>query len=541
MDSYDYIVIGAGSAGCAVAVRLSADPSVSVLLIEAGGSDRRISARAPLGYSAQFGGATDWAYETEPEPHCAGRRIPEPRGKVLGGTSAMNAMVWVRGSAADYDGWNVPGWGWKDVAPVFRRIESHHIGGPEHGTGGPVRVTRLAQPTEEAERFVDAARAVGVPANDDVGGPDLDGAAISPVTVWRGQRWSTARAYLDSARRRANLTIITRALVHRVVLRSSRAVAVEYERRGQLRVAGARREIVLSAGAFGTPQLLQLSGIGPAQHLRRVGISTVVDSPQVGASLVDHPATYMNWELRDGHVGLADAGHPKWLLQWLLRRRGKLASNFMEAVAHIRSDTTLAAPDFQLICGPAYVWDYARAKYPRPALAIIQSYWTPKSSGSVLVRSSDPRQPPQIRLNSFADSQDVDAVVRAIRLSRQIAATEPLASVLGREIHPGVDDVSDSTLETWIRETSGTTGHPACSAAMGTRPDSALDERLRVRGVTGLRVADASAFPRIPRANTNAPAILFGERCADFILEDAITGRVVAPAASGKRRNPEGV
>ncbi|HJT91223.1 MAG TPA: GMC oxidoreductase, partial [Mycobacterium sp.] len=233
--------------------------------------------------------------------------------------------------------------------------------------------------------------------------------------------------------------------------------------------------------------------------------------------------------------------HPKWLLQWLLRRRGKLASNFMEAVAHIRSDTALAAPDFQLICGPAYVWDYARAKHPRPALAIIQSYWTPKSTGSVLVRSGDPRQPPQIQLNSFADSRDVDAVVRAIRRSRQIAATEPLASVLGREIHPGVDVVSDSALKTWIRETSGTTGHPACSAAMGTDPESVLDERLRVRGVAGLRVADASAFPRIPRANTNAPAILFGERCAEFIVEDAATPDTSVSATSGTPAAPTGV
>jgi choline dehydrogenase len=505
VTTYDYIVIGAGSAGCAVAARLAA-ASHRVLLIEAGGSDRRIPVRAPMAYGAQIGGPTDWAFESEPEPGCDGRRIPQPRGKVVGGTSAMNAMVWVRGTRVDYENWQLPGWGWDDVEPVFRRIES-----------GPMRVTRVAEPDEVSRRFVAAARASGVAANDDVSGPDLDGAAISPVTVWKGRRWSTARGYLDPARRRSNFSLITGALVCRVVIDGGVAVGVEFERWGRRQVAMARREIVLSAGAFGTPSLLQLSGVGPAEHLRSVGIAPVVDSPRVGHNLMDHPATFMNWELAPGFVGLADARNPKWLLRWLFQRTGKLTSNLMEAVAHIRSASDLPAPDFQLIHTPIYA-RIDEMDYPRPALSILQSYWTPASRGSVLVRSPDPRVAPAIQLNTLTAGSDLAAFVRAIRHTREIVATEPLASAVAVEIHPGPNVQTDSELEAWVRATVATTGHPACSAAMGAEPDSALDEQLRVRGVARLRVADASALPRIPRANTNAPAIMVGERCADLML-----------------------
>jgi choline dehydrogenase len=502
VSTYDYIVVGAGSAGCAVAARLAA-ASHTVLLIEAGGSDRRIQVRAPLAYGTQMGGKTDWAYVSEPEPGCDGRRIPQPRGKVLGGTSAMNAMVWVRGTRVDYDGWQLPGWSWDDVEPVFHRIES-----------GPMRVAKVAEPDEVSRRFVAAARAAGEPANDDVRGPDLDGAAISPVTVWKGQRWSTARGYLDRARRLGNFSMVAGALVRRVVIRNGAAVGVEYERRGRCVTALARREIVLSAGAYGTPQLLQLSGVGPAEHLRSVGIDPVVDSPRVGHNLTDHPATFMNWDLARGFIGLADARNPKWLLQWMIRRTGKLTSNLMEAVAHIRSEPGLPAPDFQLI--------HARIdelEYPRPALSILQSYWTPDSRGSVMVRSANPAEPPAIQLNTLTAPNDVAAFVRAIRRTREIVATEPLASAVAVEVHPGPDVSTDGDLEAWVRATVATTGHPACSAAMGIEPDSVLDAQLRVRGVKGLRVADTSALPRIPRANTNAPAIMVGERCADFMLD----------------------
>jgi choline dehydrogenase len=505
VSSYDYMVIGAGSASCAVAARLAA-ASHSVLLIEAGGSDRRLPVRAPLAYGAQMGGKTDWAFESEPEPGCNGRRIPQPRGKVLGGTSAMNAMVWVRGTRDDYDGWQVPGWGWDDVEPVFQRIES-----------GPMRVTRVAEPDEVSRRFVAAARAAGVSASDNISGPELDGAAISPVTVWKGQRWSTARAYLDHAQRLENFAVVSGALVRRIVIRDGAAVGVEYDRRGRSLTATARREIVLSAGAYGTPQLLQLSGVGPAEHLRSVGIDPIVGSPRVGHNLTDHPATFMNWDLAPGFIGLADARNPKWLLRWLIRRSGKLTSNLMEAVAHIRSTSDLAAPDFQLIHAPIYA-RIDEVGYPRPALSILQSYWTPESRGTVMVRSSDARDAPAIQLNTLTSDGDVAAFVRAIRRTREIVSTDPLASAVAVEVHPGPAVNTDEEIAAWVRATVATTGHPACTAAMGTEPDSVLDPQLRVRGVRGLRVADASALPRIPRANTNAPAIMVGERCADFML-----------------------
>jgi choline dehydrogenase len=504
--SYDFIVVGAGSAGCAVAGRLAAESSSTVLLIEAGGSDRRLEVRAPLAAIRQFGTSLDWGYESDPEPGCADRRIPLHAGRVLGGTSAMNMMVWVKGSDLDYDGWQLPGWSWQDVAPVFARIEQ-----------GPIRIGRNPYPDELSKRFVAAARAAGIRADDDISGPELDGAAIAPVTIHNGQRWSTPRGYLGH---RNNLTILTKAEVRRVIIRNGRAVGVEYRRHGRVQQAFADQEIVVSAGAYKTPHLLQLSGIGPADHLRGVGITPLVDSPRVGQGLTDHPHAWAMWSLAPGHIGLADAGNPKWLLQWVFGRRGKFANSVVEAVAHIRSTADLPACDFQLMTALADATADPSAGKLKPALSIGHSYWTPKSRGSVLIRSSDPATPPAIRMNLLSEREDVDALIRAVQRSREIMGTEPIASTVGRELlpGPGVD------VEASIRETAITTYHPSCTVAMGTQPDSPLDEYLRVRGVDNLRVADASALPQIPRANTNAPSIMIGERCADFLLARAPAG-----------------
>lgn len=499
MGSYDYIVVGAGSAGCAVAGRLASESSARVLLIEAGGSDKGFRIRAPLGYGLQFGSRLDWAYETRPEPACRDRRITMPRGRALGGTSGMNAMVWVRGSDLDYDGWGLEGWAWKDVEPVFERIER-----------GPMRIGRVPCVDPVTRRFVEAARAAGVPARDDVSGPEIDGAAISPVTIHDGQRWNAARGYL---RGQPNLTVASGALVSRVIIRRGRAIGVEYRSGRQLERAFADQEIVLSAGAFGSAQLLQLSGIGPADHLRSVGITPQVHSPGVGDGLTDHPNAFVTWSLAPGYRGLSDAFRPQHVLRWLLRHDGRMTSNFMEAVAHIRTLPDLPACDMQLIFTPI---DVSTKTYrPKPTAAVALSYWTPKSRGSVLVESLDPAVPPAIRLNLLSERDDVDALIRGVARLREIAATDPLMSALGSELLPGRDgDVEES-----IRDTCITTSHPACSVAMGGHPESALDERLRVRGVEKLRVADASALPRIPRANTNAPSIMIGERCADFLLD----------------------
>lgn len=496
----DYVVVGAGSAGCAVAGRLAARSDARVLLIEAGGSDRRFTVRAPLAGPFQYGTSLDWAYQTEPEPGCGDRVIAQPRGRMLGGCSSMNAMFWVKGCPLDYDGWQLPGWGWTDVAPVFERIER-----------GPMRIGRSPYPDELSRRFVAAARATGIAANDDVAGPDLDGAAITPVNIHAGQRWNVVRGYLNQ---RDNLTVVTKALVQRVLIRNGRAVGVEYRRHGCVHQAFANQEVVVCAGAFGTPQLLQLSGIGPADRLRRIGLVPLVDSPRVGQGLTDHPMVWTVWKLAPGYVGLADLTNPKWLLQWLLHRSGKFASNGGEAIAHIRSTTEAPACDVQLIFTPID----ARAKRGDrlvPALSVGHSYWTPSSRGSVVIQSADPAVPPAIRLNLLAECEDVDALVRAILRAREIIATAPIAATVGRPLtpEPGADLVQ------YIRANAMTTSHPACSVAMGRTPDSPLDERLRVRGVAGLRVADASALPAIPRANTNAPSIMIGERCADFLLD----------------------
>jgi choline dehydrogenase len=498
--AYDFIVVGAGSAGCAVAGRLAAESSSKVLLIEAGGSDRRLEIRAPLAGIRQLGTSLDWGYETDPEPACADRRIPAHAGRVLGGTSAMNMMLWIKGSHLDYDSWQLPGWSWQDVAPVFARIEQ-----------GPMRIGRTPYPDELSRRFVAAARAAGVCADDGVSGPELDGAALAPVTIHKGQRWSTPRGYLQG---RDNLTVVTKAEVHKVILRDGRAAGVEYRRRGRVHQAFADREVVVSAGAYGTPHLLQLSGIGPA----------LVDSPRVGQGLTDHPNAWAIWSLAPGYVGLSDLTNPKWLLQWLLGRRGKFANSMVEAVAHIRSMADLSACDFQLIFALADCRADPRAFRLEPALSVGHSYWTPKSRGSVLIRSSDPATPPAIKMNLLSEPDDVKALIRAVQRTREIMATDPIASTLERELLPG----PGSDIEARIRETAITTYHPSCTVAMGNEPDSPLDENLRVRGVDNLRVADASALPRIPRANTNAASIMIGERCADFLLAQASAGPSVA-------------
>ena len=502
MTTYDFIVVGAGSAGCAVAGRLAAESSSTVLLIEAGSAGRNFIVRAPMAATRQWGTDLDWAYETEPEPGCADRRLTLHSGRMLGGTSAMNAMAWVKGSSLDYDGWRLPGWSWADVAPVFARIER-----------GPMRVGRVPYPDELSNRFVAAVRATGVAADDDISGPDLDGAAITPATIHNGERWSTARGYLNH---RKNLTVVTKADVRRVIIRGGRAVGVEYRRGGRLQQAFADHEVVVSAGALGTPKLLQLSGVGPADHLRSVGVTALVDSPRVGKGLTDHPHAWATWALAPGFVGLSDIANPKWLLQWLLRRRGKLANNGVEAVAHIRSTADLPACDFQLMVVPADVFADPKSRRLDPRLSVGHSYWTPRSRGSVLIRSSDPAASPAVRLNLLGERDDVDALIRAVERAREIIATQPIASAVGRELFPG----PGADLEASIRNTAITTFHAACSVAMGSQPDSALDEKLRVRGVDDLRVADASALPRIPRANTNAPSIMIGDSCPNLARQD---------------------
>lgn len=512
VPTYDHIVIGAGSASCAVAARLSEDPARRVLLVEAGGSDRRITARAPLAFSAQFHGKADWNHHTVPEPAAGGRRLHHPRGRLLGGTSAMNAMLWVRGSDVDFDGWDVPGWAWADVEPIFERIER-----------GPMRISPAAAPDPTTSAFVQSAVATGIGPAAQLSGPELAGVGLSPVTIHDGRRWSAARAYLDSARGRSNLEVMTGTLVRRVIIEDGRAVGIDVGHRIQ-----ARGDVVLCAGAFNTPQLLQLSGVGDADHLRSVGVEPVVDNPAVGEHLGDHPAVFCNFQLAEPWLGFHDAAKIRHLARWLVTSRGKLASNGGEALAHVHSRDGLPAVDLQLIFAPGFFFDNGAASHPRPAISVGVSYWTPASRGRVRIVSNDPGAHPDILLNLLAEQEDVDALVRGVGRVREIAAQAPLRDMVTGEITPGP---GNEDLEPWIRRWAQHSSHPCCSARIGPPGDGVVDPELRVHGVDALRVADASALRDVPRANTNAPSILMGERCADFIR-----GRSTIPVPDRRKR-----
>lgn len=515
---YDYIVVGSGSGGSAVAARLAENPQVTVALIEAGGGDLTLATRAPAAFGEQFHTKGDWDYFTAAEPAAANREIHLPRAKVVGGCSAMNAMLWVRGSDRDFDSWGLDGWGWKDVEPIYDRMEGHFLAG--HNQDGPMRINRLATPDATAVAFVEAAVNVGIAHNDDLSGPDLDGVSLAPTTTVGGRRWSTARGYLDEARKRPNFDLLTKTLVERVLITNGQVVGVEITSRGRTRTLGVRSEVVLSAGAYNTPQLLQLSGIGDASRLRSLGIDVVVDNPQVGAHLKEHPFSFTNFELNKGWKGLFGADkNPLHVLNWLRHGTGPLASNVAEAIAHVRTRAGLEVPDMQLVFAPAFFWENGEATHPKPAISVMQSYWEPKSTGHVTITSKDPAAAPEILMNMLSASEDVEALMRGIELTRRIIAAAPYDTMISREINPGADVQSPEAMERFIRETTLHTYHPACTAGMGR----VLDERLRVTGVSGLRVADASALPQITHGNTNAPAILMGERCADFIREDAQT------------------
>jgi choline dehydrogenase-like flavoprotein len=518
---HDYVVVGAGSAGCVLANRLSEDTSVRVLLLEAGGRDRSPNIKIPAAFAKQFHTKLDWDYETEPEPHVDSRRLYVPRGKVLGGSSSMNAMLYVRGRPLDYDAWEgqgATGWGFRDVLPYFIRSEDNVRGASEfHGAGGELHVSEQRSPRPMNRRFLAAAAAAGIPQIADYNGPEQDGASMFQVTQLGGKRFSAADAFLRPARSRPNLEVRTRASVLGVELEGARAVGVRVRKgRGgeELLRAG---EVVLCAGAINSPQLLLLSGIGPAEELQAAGVTPRHDLRGVGRNLQDHPFVTLIWEVSDRQT-LYGADRPKPLAEWLLRRTGPLSSTVAEVVAFTRTRGGLPAADIQFHMGAAYYEDHGAETYDGHCAVIAPVLVSPKARGQVWLRSSDPTAKPRIITNTLSEPDDVESLMAGMRLAREMARRDPLREIVLKELKPGAGVSEREELEADLRRRLMLIYHPVGTARMSdTREDAVVDSQLRVHGLQGLRVCDASVMPLIPGGNTNAPTIMIAERGADLI------------------------
>ncbi len=522
MSDYDYVIVGAGSAGCVLANRLSA-AGAEVLLIEAGGADRSPKIKIPAAFPQQFQTKLDWDYASGPEPGCEDREIFVPRGKGIGGSSSMNAMLYVRGHRDDYDGWSsdgCSGWGWDDVLPYFVRSEHHEAGAsPAHGFGGALNVAAPRSPRKLTDLMVGAARERGYPLDADYNDGDPDGVCMTEVTVRNGRRCSAADAFLKPARGRPNLTVATGVTALGLELRGGRVRGVRLAGKAPFAVARASREVILCAGAIGSPQLLMLSGIGPSEGLGRAGVDTVVESPGVGANLQDHPYVVGIWESLVGS-SLLDAEKPLAALDWMLRRRGPLSSTVCEAFLFTRSDGGDGPPDLQLHLAPAFFSQNGFEEHDGHAFTIGPVLISPRARGEITLRSSDPTAKPRIVGNHLTEPDDVAALVAGMKLARELVATEPLAGASGREIYPGAGvDGSDEALERDARRRCELLYHPVGTCRMGSDEEAVVDPELRVRGVEGLRVIDASVMPTITRGNTNAPTIMIAEKGADLVLE----------------------
>ncbi|MFI4886054.1 MAG: GMC family oxidoreductase [Steroidobacterales bacterium] len=538
MAEFDYIIVGAGSAGCVLANRLSADGRHRVLLLEAGGSDFSPWIRVPVGYARTFADPRyNWMYRTEAEPALDNRAAHWPRGKVLGGSSSINAMIFVRGQPSDYEDWRAagnPGWGWQDVLPYFRKLEDHAWGASAyHGAGGPVHVhdpSAAAHPL--CSTFLEACAAAGIAITRDFNGAESEGAGFWQVTIRNGVRVSSASAYLRPALRRGNLEVATGARATRVLFSGSAATGVQYLRGGSRLSATARREVLLSAGAIGSPQLLELSGIGDPQLLQRLGIPLIAARAAVGSGLQDHVCVSYFYRSRVPTLNDELApflGKVRAALRYALRRDGPLSMSVNQAGAFVRSRPDLDRPNLHIYFNPASYNTTSsgpsrRLLSPDPYPGFLMSFNTcrPTSRGSVHVRSADPLASPAIVPNSLATAEDVADVYDGARVLRRISAAKPLAAVIESELLPGDRTRSDEDVLRDFRSRAGSVFHPCGTCAMGPQAaTSVVDPRLRVHGVTNLRVIDASVFPAVTSGNINAPTLMVAEKAADLILQDA--------------------
>ncbi len=519
---YDYIVVGAGSAGCVLASRLTEDSQVAVLLLEAGGPDNNQEIRIPAAFPRLFKSAYDWAYHTEPQPRLHNRKLYWPRGKVLGGSSSINAMIYIRGSHHDYDHWHSLGnlaWSFADVLPYFKKAEDQARGPSEyHGVGGPLHVTDLRYISPPCHAFVEAGVEIGLPHNLDFNGPEQEGVGFYQVTQKRGRRHSAADAYLKPAMRRPNLAVRTHAQATRLLFEKTRVAGVELVSNGKLEQIRAAREVILCGGTINSPHLLMLSGIGPAEHLKALGIAVVADLPGVGQNLQDHPFLPVAYQCTQP-VSLIRAETTRSLVVYLLFRKGPLTSNIGEAGGFIKTRPGLRAPDLQFHFGAAYYLSHGFVRPEGHGFTFGPTLIRPESRGSITLRSSDPFEPPAIQPNYLSCEADLRVLVAGIKLARRMAQAKAFDPFRGAERFPGAAVSSDAALAEYVREVAETCYHPVGTCKMGSDSLAVVDARLRVHGVEGLRVVDASIMPTIVSGNTHAPTIMIAEKAADLIRE----------------------
>jgi len=528
--SFDYIVVGAGSAGCVLANRLTASGQHRVLLIEAGGEDRNLWIHVPIGYAKLFADARhNWLYNSEPEPELGGRSIIQPRGKVMGGSSSINGLLYIRGQAEDFDHWRQlgnAGWSFTDVLPYFRRAEDQERGGDElHGVGGPLSVRDVSEPHPLCEAFIEACGEAGIPRTDDFNGASQEGAGYFQLTTRKGRRWSTARGYLAPARKRGNLSVVSNALTTRILFEGRRAAGVEYRKDGATHTARTKGEVILSSGAFNSPQLLQLSGVGPADLLAQHGIKVIADMKGVGADLQDHYQARVNYRSRTRNTindmmgsltGRVAAG-----LRYALLRKGFLTIGAGYAGAFAKTDPMMATPDvqFHFILFSADSVGQKLHSWPGFLASICQL--RPESRGFVRIKSADPAQAPAIQPRYLTAQADRDCMVAGMKLLRRVMSQPAMMRYVDEELAFGHKIQSDKDYLDYVRQRGTTVFHPTSTCRMGSDVSAVVDERLRVHGFAGLRVADASIMPTVVSGNTNAACVMIGEKASDMILADA--------------------
>lgn len=541
-DMSDYVVVGAGSAGCVVANRLSADPTMNVTLIEAGTKDSSPWIHIPVGYFQTMHNPNfDWCYRTEPDDGLGGRALDWPRGKVLGGSSSLNGLLYVRGQREDYDRWaqmGNQGWSWAEVGPIFEELETFQRGPSEgRGTSGPLQVSDPRLRREICEKWIEAAKAEGYAFNPDYNGPSQEGVGHFQLTVDKGRRCSSAVAFLKPIRGRKNLSVVTRAQVQRVVVKDGRATGVEIRRPdGSIQIIRARREVILCAGAIGSPQILMLSGIGAADHLRGHGIAVSHDSPEVGRNLQDHLQARLVYKcheptLNDEVRSLFNKARIG--LEYALFRTGPMTMAASLVFGFMRTRPDLATPDIQFHIQPWSADSPGEGVHPFSAFTQSVCQLRPESRGTITLGSADPSQPPLIQPNYLSTQTDRDTIVAGIEIARRIARSEPLKSAISEEFRPAPEVTTHDEILAWARQNSTTIYHPTGTCRMGTDDRAVVDSRLRVRGVRGLRVADCSIMPEIVSGNTNAPAMMIGARLAQFVIEDSRAGQTPASGGDG--------